>query len=131
MKKRFLDDILLLENEDILVINKSSGISTLDDRKDTTNVLSEVKELYPQIKNCHRLDKYTSGALIFAKNLETYRSISLQFQNREVKKVYHALVHDTLTLKILKSIFLWSSKDLAMYITTRKREKHQLQSSKL
>jgi len=93
MKKRFLDDILLLENEDILVINKSSGISTLDDRKDTTNVLSEVKELYPQIKNCHRLDKYTSGALIFAKNLETYRSISLQFQNREVKKVYHALVH--------------------------------------
>jgi 23S rRNA-/tRNA-specific pseudouridylate synthase len=45
MKKRFLDDILLLENEDILVINKSSGISTLDDRKDTTNVLSEVKEL--------------------------------------------------------------------------------------
>ncbi len=92
MKKQFLNDILLFENEDVLVINKSSGISTLDDRKDTTNVLLEVKELYPQIKNCHRLDKYTSGALLFAKNPETYRSISIQFQNRQVKKVYHAVV---------------------------------------
>jgi len=92
MKKQLLDDILLFENEDVLVINKSSGISTLDDRKDATNVLLEVKELYPQIKNCHRLDKYTSGALLFAKNPETYRSISMQFQNRQVQKVYHAVV---------------------------------------
>ena len=93
MKKQFLDDIVLFENEHVLVINKPPGISTLEDRKDDINVLSKVKELIPQIKNCHRLDKYTSGALLFAKNPDTYRSISLQFQNREVKKVYHAVVH--------------------------------------
>jgi len=92
MKKLFLDDIILFENENVLVINKPAGISTLEDRRDTINVLSKVKELYPQIKNCHRLDKYTSGALLFAKNSDTYRLISLQFQNREVKKVYHAVV---------------------------------------
>ncbi len=99
MKKTFPDDLLLFENEDVLVINKPSGISTLEDRKDTTNVLSMVKDLYPQIKNCHRLDKYTSGALLFAKNPETYRSISMQFQNREVKKVYHAVVHGSTGFK--------------------------------
>ena len=93
MKKQFLDDLILFENENVLAINKPSGISTLEDRLDAVNVLSKVKELYPQIKNCHRLDKYTSGVLLFAKNPETYRSISLQFQNRQVKKIYHAVIH--------------------------------------
>lgn len=93
MKKQFLDDLILFENENVLAINKPSGISTLEDRLDTVNVLSKVKEIYPSIKNCHRLDKYTSGVLLFAKNPETYRSISLQFQNRQVNKVYHAIVH--------------------------------------
>jgi len=93
MKKQFLDDIILFENELVLAINKPSGVSTLEDRLDSVNVLSKVKELYPQIKNCHRLDKYTSGVLLFAKNPEIYRSISLQFQNRQVKKIYHAVVH--------------------------------------
>lgn len=93
MKKLLLNDIILFENEDFIALNKPSGISTLEDRSDTTNVLSLVREVYPQIKNCHRLDKYTSGVLLFAKNPESYRSISLQFQNRQVQKIYHAIVH--------------------------------------
>jgi 23S rRNA pseudouridine955/2504/2580 synthase len=93
MKKLKLKDIILFENEDFLALNKPSGISTLEDRSDAMNVLLLVKELYPQIKNCHRLDKYTSGVLLFAKNPDSYRSISLQFQNRQVQKIYHAIVH--------------------------------------
>lgn len=93
MRKYDLNDIVIFENDYVLAVNKPSGLSTLEDRIDNSNVLSLVKKTYPQIQNCHRLDKYTSGVLLFAKNPETYRTISLQFQNREIKKVYHAVVH--------------------------------------
>lgn len=93
MRKYNLNDIILFENDDVLAVNKPSGLSTLEDRIDSSNVLSIIKEYYPQIQNCHRLDKYTSGVLLFAKNPETYRAVALKFQNREIKKVYHAVVH--------------------------------------
>ncbi len=93
MKKINLDDIILFESEDVLAINKPLGYATLDDRVDEINVLSTLKKSHPDIKNCHRLDKYTSGVLLFAKNPESFRSISMQFQNREIKKVYHAVAH--------------------------------------
>ena len=93
MKKFTLEDLILFENQELLAINKPAGISTLEDRMDSANVLSVVKQKYPQIQVSHRLDKYTSGVLLFAKNSDSYRQISLQFQNREVGKVYHAVVH--------------------------------------
>lgn len=93
MKKASIEDAILFENDNVLAINKPSGISTLEDRSDSNNVLSKVRELHPEIKNCHRLDKYTSGVLLFAKNLDTYRHINRQFEARTIRKTYHALVH--------------------------------------
>ena len=43
---------------------------------------------------CHRLDKETSGIMILAKNPNSHREINLLFQNKEVKKFYHAIVHN-------------------------------------
>jgi 23S rRNA pseudouridine955/2504/2580 synthase len=40
---------------------------------------------------CHRLDKETSGAIAIAKNPEAYRHLSIQFEQREVVKIYHAI----------------------------------------
>ena len=44
---------------------------------------------------CHRLDKETSGALIIAKNPEAYRFVSIQFEKRLIKKIYHAVIEGT------------------------------------
>jgi RluA family pseudouridine synthase len=41
---------------------------------------------------CHRLDKDTSGVLAIAKNPEAYRHLSIQFEKRQVTKLYHAVV---------------------------------------
>ncbi len=92
MKNPILDDLVLFENDDILIINKPAGISTLEDRHDHLNLLSLTRKKYPHIQTCHRLDKDTSGALIFAKNPESYRTISIQFEHRKVDKVYHTVV---------------------------------------
>lgn len=86
-----LTDTIIYEDRDYLVINKWQGISTLSDRNDERCLLDIAREHMDKLQVCHRLDKQTSGVLVFAKHPEAYRSLSLQFQNREVRKYYHAI----------------------------------------
>ncbi len=67
-------------------------MSTLEDRNDPTNVLQLARLLESEAQVCHRLDKDTSGILAIARHSEAYRHLSIQFEGREVKKVYHAIV---------------------------------------
>ncbi|MBL4716508.1 MAG: RNA pseudouridine synthase [Bacteroidetes bacterium] len=87
------EDLIIYEGEDTIVVNKPALISTLDDRVNKeVNLLLLAKKYQRDLQACHRLDKETSGALIFAKNPESYRNISIQFQNRKVDKTYHAVI---------------------------------------
>lgn len=85
-------DLILWEDDDYVVINKPPHLSTLDDRNDPTNVLSFARKYVESAQVCHRLDKDTSGVLAIAKNPEAYRHLSMQFENRSVTKIYHAVV---------------------------------------
>ena len=92
MRRISLDDMVLLEDQAYLVVNKPAGLSTLNDRNDQSNLLSLVRERFPEASAAHRLDKETSGALVVAKSAEAYRAASLQFEGRQVEKIYHAVV---------------------------------------
>lgn len=83
---------ILFKNSDFILINKPPFISTLEDRNDPTNILAMARQFEPHAQACHRLDKDTSGVLAIARNPEAYRHLSMQFENREVSKVYHAVV---------------------------------------
>lgn len=85
-------DIILWEDEYYFALNKPPFISTLQDRVDETNLLDQAKQYIEDAQVCHRLDKDTSGVIMFAKNPEAYRKLNMQFENRKVQKVYHALV---------------------------------------
>nr|WP_305121778.1 RluA family pseudouridine synthase [Pedobacter mongoliensis] len=86
----------MFENNDLVVVNKPPFISSLDEREGGgMSMLRLAKEYTPDAQVCHRLDKETSGCLIIAKNPEAYRLISMQFERRKVKKVYHAIVNGT------------------------------------
>lgn len=93
-------DLILFENDDVIVVNKPPFISSLDERGEGSSEISMLrlaKAYWDDAQICHRLDKETSGALIFAKNPEAYRSVSIQFEKRKVKKVYHAVIDGTHT----------------------------------
>lgn len=92
MKKTEFKDLVLFENEDYLVINKPPYVSTLADRHEAQNILHLAKQEYPTVQACHRLDKETSGCLILSKHPEAYRHVAIQFEDRKVDKVYHAVV---------------------------------------
>ena len=82
---------IIYESDDVIVVNKPPMIATLEDRASEINLLAMAREYCREAQVCHRLDKETSGALIIAKRSDVYRHVSMQFQNREVKKVYHAV----------------------------------------
>ncbi len=86
---------ILFEDENYVVVNKPGGLLSIPDRFDTTipNVLQELRKQYNQILTVHRIDRYTSGALCFAKNELSHRHLSMQFENHTVEKTYLALVH--------------------------------------
>lgn len=96
MKIPNFKDTIIFENEDIIVVNKPPFISSLDEREGgELSMLRLAKQYVSDAQVCHRLDKETSGCLIIAKNPAAYRLVSMQFERRKVKKVYHAIVNGT------------------------------------
>lgn len=93
-------DLILFEDNDFILINKPPFISTLEDRNESTTIISLAREAEPDPQVCHRLDKDTSGVLAIARNPEAYRHLSMQFENREVTKTYHAVADGIHTSKI-------------------------------
>lgn len=93
MKPKFtFRELIIWEDDNFVAINKPPFIATLEDRIDTTNVLALARGYEPRAQACHRLDKDTSGVILFARNPEAYRHMSIQFEKREVEKIYHAVV---------------------------------------
>ncbi len=84
----------LYEDDHLLILNKPKGISTTRERDGNFyNILDLMREIYPDIRVAHRLDKLTTGALVLAKTFEAYRALAIAFQKREVRKKYLALVN--------------------------------------
>lgn len=52
-----------------------------------------VRAIWPSAQAAHRLDKETSGVIAFAKNPDAYRHLAMQFEHRQVSKIYHAVSH--------------------------------------
>lgn len=92
MKKHSVTDLILWEDLDFIAVNKPPFLSTLEDRTEPVNLLALVRGYCETAQACHRLDKDTSGIIVFAKNPEAYRHMSMQFEHRKVEKIYHALV---------------------------------------
>lgn len=82
------------QDKHILVLNKPAGIPVLPDgwEKDAPYLVKVLEQEYGKLWIIHRLDKITSGVMVFARDAESHRALNMQFENHEVEKVYHALV---------------------------------------
>lgn len=81
-------------DEHILVINKPAGLPVLPDGwdKGVPYLVKMLEDEFEKVWIVHRLDKVTSGVMVFARDAETHRALNLQFENREAVKVYHAIL---------------------------------------
>lgn len=83
---------IIYEDDNILVANKPCGIEVVcdDDKQSLTSLL---KEKYAYIEPCHRLDRNTTGLVLFAKNKESLDILLEKFRNKEIKKYYKCTVY--------------------------------------
>ncbi|RYF91762.1 MAG: RluA family pseudouridine synthase [Chitinophagaceae bacterium] len=90
---RKLESIIVFENDDFVAINKPSGLLTIPDRMQSEKSLKEfLKDKYGDIFTVHRLDKETSGLVVFAKNETAHKYLSMLFEDRKVEKYYVGVV---------------------------------------
>jgi 23S rRNA pseudouridine955/2504/2580 synthase/23S rRNA pseudouridine1911/1915/1917 synthase len=88
-----LTDITIAETEDWISLNKPSGLLSIPDREGKDISLKKLLvEKYGNIFTVHRLDKETSGLIVFAKNESAHKHLSLQFEERQTEKIYLGLV---------------------------------------
>jgi len=93
---------IIYQDENVIVVNKPTGISVTHDRSgadDLPTVLSEELGLGAdeELRLVHRLDKDTSGVLVIAKNLAAQSWLSSCFEKGVAKKTYLAIVRGAAT----------------------------------
>jgi 23S rRNA pseudouridine1911/1915/1917 synthase len=88
-----LAEIIIYEDDDIIVLNKPAGVLSIPDREGKDISLKKMlKEKFGEIFTVHRLDKGTSGLIVFAKNENSHKHLSIQFEHRNTEKIYHGLI---------------------------------------
>lgn len=88
---------ILFENEHFIAINKPSGLLSIPDRFGKDPSLKTIlQEQFGKIYTVHRIDRDTSGLIIFAKDERTHKDLSRKFEGRDVEKYYLGLVNGTM-----------------------------------
>ncbi len=111
---------VIFENDYMIILNKPSGLLSIPDREGKEVSLKQLlQEKYGEIFTVHRLDRATSGVIVFAKDESTHKQLSQLFENRETEKIYYGLVHGSVSPangKIEEPIALHPSGNSKMFI---------------
>lgn len=119
-----LDIPIVFEDDNIVVFDKPAGIEVTGDK----SLTSYAKKIFSSfIEPCHRLDRNTSGLVIFAKNEVSLNSLLDSFKNHLIEKHYIALVYGIPTEKTkkLEAYLFKDSKKALVYISDKQLPKYR------
>ena len=119
-----IDIPIIYEDENIVVFDKPTDIEVTGNNSLTTYAKEHIT---PSIEPCHRLDRNTSGLVLFAKNAESLQILLDAFKNHEIEKHYMALVYGIPKIKsqTLEAYLFKDSKKAQVYISDKKLPKYQ------
>ncbi len=85
---------IIFQDKAVIVLAKPAGIPVLPDgwEKESPYLVKMLEEQFGKVWIVHRLDKVTSGVMVFARGAESHRALNVQFENHQVEKVYHAIM---------------------------------------
>lgn len=98
-EQKQLRELVLYDDENLFIINKPSGLPVQGGTKHKRSLDRMIQTLLrsSDVRLVHRLDKDTSGVLVFAKNRKTAQNLTEQFRHRKTKKRYVAVVDGSLS----------------------------------
>ena len=93
---------ILFENDNYIVLNKKSGIAVHGGTKNIIGLIDIIREKYGKnIDLCHRIDKNTTGCLVFGKNKKAVKFFNNLLIDNKVKKTYQAVLKGKLKKNIV------------------------------
>ena len=108
---KFKDNIIY-EDKNYLIINKKSGISVHGGTKNFIGIIDILREIHGEnIDLCHRLDKYTSGCLVFGKNKQSVKHFNELLKKRDIKKTYIAILKGNLKKNLIVDSPVYKNKN--------------------
>ena len=115
---------IVFEDENILVINKPTQIEVVGNNSLTSMCKKYINGF---VKPCHRLDRNTTGLVLFAKNEESLNILLSKFKNREIDKYYKATVYGIPSKKeaTLESYLFKDTKKSLVYISDVPKKGYQ------
>ncbi len=86
--------VILHHDHQVLLVDKPSGLLSVPGKGDhlADCLIARIRAVFPEVLLVHRLDRDTSGVMIFALTPHAQRHLGLQFENRQTKKTYVARV---------------------------------------
>lgn len=112
--------VILHDDHEVLLVDKPSGLLSVPGKGPelTDCLIARVQAVFPMALLVHRLDRDTSGVMIFALTPHAQRHLGLQFEKRQTKKTYVARVWGKLAEKTgtvdLPLIVDWPNRPLQM-----------------
>jgi 23S rRNA pseudouridine955/2504/2580 synthase len=91
-EKAWIRERILFEDEHMLIFNKPSGIPSQGGSKIKESLDSLFQRAFPSIHLVHRLDRHTSGVMVFAKSRKMATYLCEQFKNRTAEKIYETIL---------------------------------------
>lgn len=85
---------ILHEDAELLIVNKPEGLLSVPGKGDALSdcLITRLQAIFPETLLVHRLDRDTSGVMVFARTRYAQRHLGLQFEKRMIKKTYVARV---------------------------------------
>lgn len=110
---------IIYEDDNILVINKPANIEVTGNNSLTTLVHKNYSDSSFKPMPCHRLDRNTTGLILYAKNEEALDILLSKFKNHEIEKHYLALVYGipSVDYKRIESYLFKDNKKSIVYIS--------------
>src|SRR4051812_49579686 len=88
---------ILHQDAHLIAVDKPAGTLTVRGRgPQAPSLLEQVREIAPGALPVHRLDKDTSGVVVFAATADAHRALNAAFESRRAEKTYLALVQGDL-----------------------------------
>lgn len=93
MSVKKINPEIIFENDSFIAVNKPAGMLSIPDRMQSETSLKDILlDKYGMIYTVHRLDKDTSGIILFAKTEAAHKYFSRLFEERQIEKYYQGLV---------------------------------------
>lgn len=113
--KKTISQAILYEDKNYIIINKPTGIAVHGGTDNRYGLVSVMRDMFSEkVDLCHRIDKETSGCLVFSLNKKSTKHFNDLLQSRKVTKKYKAILKGTISKDIFINNYIGDEPQLAI-----------------